>query len=114
MEVKQGPSPIMVFLPPEQPAAGMRLEKGRLDGGAPRPPFGLSRFTLDPGSSTALDSHPDSEVWFIGQGDGELVYAGNPGIPVRSGDILRFEPFRSHILRNSGEGPLTAFSVWWV
>jgi mannose-6-phosphate isomerase-like protein (cupin superfamily) len=99
---------------PSEPAPGMI--QTRLAGSAPGeapPPFGMSRFELEPGAESPLDDHDEAELWMVASGEGSLRYCGQIAVTVRAGDVLRFEPHATHTLRNVGDVTLRVFSVWW-
>ncbi|WP_328941446.1 cupin domain-containing protein [Streptomyces sp. NBC_00250] len=75
-------------------------------------PFSSSVFVLPPGTTTDVDVHQVVETWFVGAGEGHVEYAG-ASHPVRTGDSFHFATCRPHRVRNTGNGPLTVFSVWW-
>ena len=102
--------PALDYLEAENPAAGMRLTELELfRSGAP---FKASRFTVEPGCSSPVDSHSVREIWIIAKGKGEVVYDGH-AVRARADDVFYFEPFKTHQLRNDGAGKMVVFSVWW-
>lgn len=111
------PVPATVTVPFDAPvsdAPGMSLQKAavaRLEGGAP--PFRMSRFTLEPGASSPLDTHPDREVWMVASGQGRLACGDGRTQWLRAGDALNFPSHLSHSVTNTGGEPLSIFSVWW-
>lgn len=104
----------MRFLEPEDQSDTMRLWRVRLED-LPRNSANLemSRFSVAVGGETPLDSHIDSEVWMFASGRGVLSFCGDCKMDVSAGDVVRFFPFESHTLKNTGEKPLLVFSVWW-
>jgi quercetin dioxygenase-like cupin family protein len=73
----------------------------------------MSRFTLAPGASSWLDSHPERELWMVASGQGLLEVGEAAPCQVGAGDVLHFEPHRTHRLTNSGDGELAVFAIWW-
>lgn len=105
--------PRLSFLSPEKDGQGMTIHEINLSPwGAPLAPFKASLFTVEPNSTSAVDSHAVREIWMVIEGEGELLYDNRP---VRLGprDIVYFEPHKPHRVRNDGPGPFVAFSVWW-
>lgn len=105
--------PRLPFLPPEQYGAGMIVSEIRLGppGGADAP-FNASRFTVEPGCASPVDSHAVREIWMVAEGSGELVYDGR-SVRLEAGDVFYFEPPKPHQVRNDGALTLVIFSVWW-
>lgn len=98
------------YLEPENPADGMQLtELGLLRSSAP---FKASRFTVESGCSSPVDSHSVREIWIIASGEGEVIYDGQ-AVRVRTDDVLYFEPFKTHELRNDSAEKIVVFSIWW-
>jgi mannose-6-phosphate isomerase-like protein (cupin superfamily) len=111
-----GPGPVHArFRETEHPDDGMQLslvDMTRLRGGPA--PVRMSRFELTPGAQSPLDTHEEREMWMFAQGTGMLSYCGQPPVPVRAGDVVEFESDSSHTLKNTGQGPLVVFSIWWM
>lgn len=75
-------------------------------------PFELAVFSIEPATSTPLDSHAVRECWLVAAGQGLVHYDGGC-YRVGSGSALLFESHRPHRVENTGPTPLTIFSVWW-
>ncbi|NOK15695.1 cupin domain-containing protein [Corallococcus carmarthensis] len=109
------PSASVPFESADFDEAGLRVEKVDMKAlRACAPAFKMSRFTIKPGGHSALDCHEDQELWFIAAGEGELTRHGGEVTSVRPGDIIELGSNISHTLRNTGEGELRVFSVWWM
>lgn len=109
------PSPRLPFLAPddEEIPAGITYGELALEStGLPAAPFRLSRFTVAPGVETPVDVHQVHELWLVGAGTGELTYDGTAH-RISEGDVVRFQPERTHTVRNDGTGTLALFSLWW-
>lgn len=105
--------PKLSFLDPEVPGPGMQVYEIKLDpSGVPIAPFKASRDTVEPGCTSPVDSHLVHEIWFIAEGEGELIY-DNRSMRIRSGDVVYFEPTKTHQIRNDGIEPIVFFSIWW-
>jgi quercetin dioxygenase-like cupin family protein len=96
-------------------ASGCRLEVvAAQELAGRRAPFGISRFSVDPGASSPLDRHDDSEIWLLAAGTGILGYGDHETYEVKAGDILQLAPNTSHLLTNTGSQPILVFSIWWM
>jgi|1186.fasta_scaffold42310_2 mannose-6-phosphate isomerase-like protein (cupin superfamily) len=105
--------PRLEYLPPEDLGSGTLIHDAAWERpGAPGSMFGVARFTVDAGCTSPVDNHLSHELWMIAEGEGELTYDGQT-LRVGPGDIVHFQPSRDHRIRNLGEGPISAFSVWW-
>jgi mannose-6-phosphate isomerase-like protein (cupin superfamily) len=102
--------PGLHYLEPESPAAGMHLTELELLRSSA--PFKASRFTVEPGCSSPVDSHGVREIWLVARGAGEVVYDGR-AVRAKADDVFYFEPFKTHQLRNDGDEKMVVFSVWW-
>jgi mannose-6-phosphate isomerase-like protein (cupin superfamily) len=82
--------------------------------GADRPvaPFEASYWTLEHGADSGEDLHQVREIWLIAAGRGEMTCGGRT-IDVAAGDAISIEPNQPHRLVNTGDGPVSVFSVWW-
>lgn len=105
--------PKLSFFPPEIPRTGMQLSEINL---APLDvrlaPFDASYDRVEPGCTSPQDSHLAHELWLIAEGEGELIY-DKQLLKIRSGDVVYFEPTKTHQIRNTGLDPLVFFSIWW-
>lgn len=104
-------APRLDFFPPERYGDGMSVSEIRL-GPPAGAPFKASRFTVEPGCASPVDSHAVHEIWMVAKGSGELVY-DERAVRLEAGDVFYFEPPKPHLVRNDGAGPLAIFSVWW-
>lgn len=75
-------------------------------------PFKGSRFTVEPGGTSPVDTHQVQEIWMVAAGRGELSYDGR-SFRVEPGDVVHFEAMKPHQLHNDGDATLVVFSVWW-
>lgn len=80
--------------------------------GPPRAPFEMSLVTIEPHQVTPEHGHASHELWLISAGGGVLTYDGGSTC-VGPGDVVYFEPWKTHQVRNDREAPLRFFSVWW-
>jgi quercetin dioxygenase-like cupin family protein len=105
--------PQLSFLPPEQYGLGMSVSEIKLDPlGHPLAPFNASRFTVEPGCASPVDSHAVHEIWMVAEGSGELIYSDH-SIRLKAADVFYFEPPNPHQVKNDGSQALVIFSVWW-
>jgi quercetin dioxygenase-like cupin family protein len=105
--------PRLSFLAPEQYGTGMSVSEIELDpSGNPLAPFNASRFTVEPGCASPVDSHAVREIWMVAEGFGELTY-GDLTVRLNTADVFYFEPPTPHQVRNDGSQTLVIFSVWW-
>jgi quercetin dioxygenase-like cupin family protein len=75
-------------------------------------PFNAARFTVEPGCSSIVDSHPMHEIWMIAAGGGVLTY-DEQEVRVVCSDVLYFEPPKPHFVTNDGAEQMVVFSIWW-
>jgi len=75
-------------------------------------PFGLIIFHVDPGARTQAHAHPVHEYWIVIEGSGLLVYDGND-YDISAGDLLYFEPQKSHQVINHSTQLLKIISIDW-
>ena len=105
--------PKLTYFAPEIAGPGVQMCELKLDPfGDPLAPFKASRDTVEPNCITPIDSHEVREIWFIAKGKGELIY-DNRSLRIRSGDVVYFEPNKTHQLRNDGEDMIVFYSIWW-
>lgn len=79
----------------------------------PALPFSAMWADIDPGQSSAPNSHHEAEVFFIVEGEGEVVVDGERR-QVSAGDVVYAAPFRDHLLHNSSsDSKLQLLSLWW-
>ncbi len=104
------------FLPTEVLTPGMLLSKVDTTPIAPhacKPPFCMSRFSLEPDISSPLDCHNEQELWFVASGEGRLTCNATQIIKITAGDVIELAPGVSHTVHNNGQKQLVVFSVWW-
>ncbi|MET1072501.1 MAG: class I tRNA ligase family protein [Umezawaea sp.] len=65
-----------------------------------------------PGVTSDPHQHDETEVFVIVRGTGELV-VDNKRSPVAPGTVVRFEPFETHVVENTGEEDLIFFDLYW-
>lgn len=105
--------PKLSFSAPETVGTGIEVHELELAPfGIALAPFKANRSTVEPDCSSPVDSHLVREMWFIAQGEGELVY-DNRSVRIRAGDACYFEPLKAHSVRNDGTETLVVFSIWW-
>jgi mannose-6-phosphate isomerase-like protein (cupin superfamily) len=79
---------------------------------APVAPVDLSHWRLEAGADSGDDLHSVRELWLIAAGRGEMTCGGR-SLDVAAGDVVSIEPHQPHRLRNTGDGPVEVFSIWW-
>ena len=104
--------PRLAFAPEYENEPGIYVREIELARVAPRAPFNTAQFTVEPGVTSAADSHAVHELWIILAGEGELTYDGRR-LRVRPSDVVYFEPPKPHWVFNDGAEPLAVMSVWW-
>ena len=102
--------PIVTLPKPESPGPGLTGYVFPIH--ERQAPFGLIIFSVEPGAGTEAHSHAIREYWLITGGTGELLYDGQR-YEVGQGDLLYFEPHKTHRIINTGERPLEVVSVDW-
>jgi len=75
-------------------------------------PFSAARFTVEPGFTSDVDSHPMHEIWMIAAGEGLLTYDDRQ-VRIGPSEVLYFEPPKPHFVKNDGIETMVVFSVWW-
>ncbi|WP_018656873.1 class I tRNA ligase family protein [Actinomadura flavalba] len=64
------------------------------------------------GGATEIHRHDEQEMFVIVAGTGELVVDGERHA-AGPGTVARFEPFESHVLRNTGDDDLVFVTQYW-
>lgn len=67
---------------------------------------------IAPGGETAPHNHDEAEAFIVLAGQG-MVVADGTAHPVGPGAVALFEPFESHVLRNTGDDELHFVDVYW-
>ena len=105
--------PKLSFLPPEDSGPGMVVyEVDLAPSGTPLAPFKASRFTVEPGCTSPEDSHAVHEIWMVVEGEGELRYDTHT-TRLQPGDVVYYEPPKTHQIYNDGDKTMVIYSVWW-
>ena len=65
-----------------------------------------------PGAESTHQKHDETEAFVILSGHGEIVADGRRH-SVQAGSVALFEPFESHVLRNTGDEPLRFADFYW-
>ncbi|WAL68647.1 class I tRNA ligase family protein [Amycolatopsis cynarae] len=65
-----------------------------------------------PGVRSLTHQHDETEMWVIVAGSGELTVDGERH-PVSAGSVVRFDPFETHYVTNTGETDLLLVSFFW-
>jgi len=89
----------------------MRMVDGGATAGIPIP-FSMASFEVKPGCSSEPHEHGSTEIWYAVRGSGEVVVDG-VSRPFRAGDAVLLSAFSSHQLRNTGDEPFAALSLFW-
>lgn len=95
-------------LPPGLGWAEVALERS----GVPFAPFKAARFSVEPGYASPVDSHAVHEIWIVMAGEGELLY-DNQSMRLQAGDVVYYDPPKTHQVRNDGTEALVMYSIWW-
>ncbi len=74
--------------------------------------FGLSFGRVQPGESSAEHRHDESESFVIIEGKGEVLVDG-AAVPIAAGDVIGFDPFERHVIRNTGGEALIFADLYW-
>jgi mannose-6-phosphate isomerase-like protein (cupin superfamily) len=94
-------------------ADGGPVEEGRVPGEPGRlVPFEVARWHVEPGTSNDLDEHRSHEMWLVIDGVGELTLDGQV-VRISSGEAIMMNSEAPHRVRNIGDKPFRAFSVYW-
>lgn len=99
MEQSDSNDPIVSFA-----TAKTVLETGEMTGRVmiSQPTMELVQLVLDPGAYLAPHTTPMDVVFFIHEGDGQVILGDDP-IPVKRGDAVACPGATAHGLRNSGD-----------
>ena len=73
---------------------------------------GASWGRVAPGAATMAHQHDETETFVIVAGAGVLAVDGQQ-IPVTAGMVAQFEPFETHVLRNTGDSDLLFATFFW-
>jgi mannose-6-phosphate isomerase-like protein (cupin superfamily) len=75
-------------------------------------PFQHAWGYLTAGKEMEGHAHPTEEIYFIHAGCGAVV-VGDEEEPVSAGDVIEIPPDAYHTVRNTSDGELTWFALWW-
>lgn len=75
-------------------------------------PFGTAIAVLEPGQATTPHNHDEHEAFIIISGEGRMMI-DDTEFSVKDGDVVYFEPFTVHSLRNSGDSHLRFLTIYW-
>jgi methionyl-tRNA synthetase len=75
-------------------------------------PFGVSQGIIFPGEISKSHCHDELETFIFIEGKGIVECNGNC-INVNSGDIVHFDPFEVHSIKNIGTTNLSFITVYW-
>ncbi|WP_349369842.1 class I tRNA ligase family protein [Salinarimonas sp.] len=81
---------------------------GRVDAPAAHASWGR----IAPGGETRPHRHDEAETFVILAGRGVVETADGP-VPVHAGDVVVFEPFEGHVLRNDSDEELVFSDLYW-
>ncbi|MDA2383265.1 cupin domain-containing protein [Bacillus cereus] len=75
-------------------------------------PFGSAWAIVEPGEQTNPHHHDEEETFIVLSGKGIINVDGQEKI-VGKGDIIYFEPFSTHTIKNIGDTSLEFLCIWW-
>ena len=75
-------------------------------------PFGHAWGYLTPGQEMEGHAHPTEEIYFFHRGTGTVV-VGSEEQGVSPGDVVEIPPDAYHTVRNTSDGELLWFALWW-
>jgi quercetin dioxygenase-like cupin family protein len=104
--------PNLSLMASEEVGTGVWANQIKLDLANTLAPFSASRFTVQPGCSTSVDSHAVHEIWIVSAGEGQLTYDDQRS-RIGCSDVLYFEPPKPHLVKNDGVETMVIFSIWW-
>ncbi|MFJ4653594.1 class I tRNA ligase family protein [Nocardia sp. NPDC088792] len=67
---------------------------------------------VSPGGRSTAHGHDEIEVVIIVAGTGEIAVDGVAN-PVSPGTVLRFDPFETHVIENTGADDLIFYDLYW-
>ncbi len=76
-------------------------------------PFKASFFEVSPNMASPVDAHSVKEIWIVLKGEGELTVNHKEVNNIQLGDIIYFDSFESHLVRNTSQNDLRVLSLWW-
>ena len=90
---------------------GVRLIMPR-DDGAERP-FHFGIFSIDPNTTSPIDHHRVSEIWYITSGSGKLI-ANEAVMNISAGEFVQIDSCIPHSIVNesNGESLNVVFAYW--
>lgn len=110
MRKKMPANPFVSLPKPESPAEGLSGYVFPMD--EREAPFGLIIFNVEPGACTEAHCHEIREYWLVMSGKGKLVYDSND-YEINEGDLLYFEPQKTHQVINNSNNSLKIVSFDW-
>jgi methionyl-tRNA synthetase len=92
---------------PDELSAAVGIEMTSVSGFGPGAAWGR----VVPGGRSNPDHHDETEVMVIVRGVGRLVVDGR--VAAEPGTVVRFEPFETHVIENTGHDELVFFTMYW-
>jgi mannose-6-phosphate isomerase-like protein (cupin superfamily) len=75
-------------------------------------PFGSGMIIVNPNERTVPHNHDEEETFIILEGKGKVSIDSDTE-EVKKGDIVYFEPYSVHSIKNTGTEPLKFMALWW-
>lgn len=74
----------------------------------------VARVEVAPGVLAGRHTHPGEEISYVVEGDGEVLFDGEPPLKVKAGDAFVIPAGKVHDAKNTGSGPFKLIGVYVV
>ncbi|MFD7908962.1 cupin domain-containing protein [Kitasatospora sp. NPDC059722] len=94
---------------------GIRIGRWTQYAESARLPFDAMWCLVGPGSSSARDGHPETELAVVVTGRAEFEVEGSGTTAAPAGTAVLLDPEERHVIHNRSEtDPLTILSIYWL
>ncbi len=74
----------------------------------------VARVEVAPGIIAGRHTHPGDEISYVLEGEGEVLFDGEPPLKIKAGDAFVIPAGKVHDAKNTGSGPLKLVGVYVV
>lgn len=74
----------------------------------------VARVEVDPGVMAGRHSHPGEEISYVIEGEGEVLFDGEPPLKIKAGDAFVIPAGKIHDAKSTGSVPLKLVGVYVV
>jgi quercetin dioxygenase-like cupin family protein len=74
----------------------------------------VARVEVAPGIVAGRHTHPGDEISYVLEGEGEVLFDGEPPLKIKAGDAFIIPAGKIHDAKNTGTGPLKLVGTYVV